>query len=293
MLLLWSFFITFIPVIYLVLSLVLHFEERKYALRQQQLLERWREAFPPTPPLPRPEEPYRDLEQSPLIHNFEEGDATEDESYTHGGGGGGGYGATDSHPNFIPVPIYTDHEVDDHPIYVAAGPVPSSPFSPGTPDNSYGSSIDTLAELPPDHGDHAVSAAGPRSPSLREKLDPSGDTDRGMAWEHVESVAGSGSGLAEEAAAAAEDAVAAEVATETPADLGHVQRPEEVVSVPRPPKSPDVLGGHEVMAKIKKAVHWHPSLKGESSTSSSSCSSPKSSQQDGPPDGLRKRGNQE
>ncbi|KAK8071797.1 hypothetical protein PG996_005145 [Apiospora saccharicola] len=297
MLLIWTFFITSILVIFLILSLVLHIEERNYARRQQLLLKRFRDAFPPSPTPLRAEELYRDLERDPLIPNFyEDSDTSEEDEETYnkhsGGGGGGGYGATGSHGPFVPAQIHEDDDTDDHCLYRAAGPVPPPVFSPRTTNNSYMSSIDTVAELA-GQGGRVVAAAKPRSPSVHEGTEPSSGTDSGMAWEHVESVAGNGSGLAEEAAAAAEDAVAAEVATDGLAGLGPSQIPQEAASTSSSPETPGVLDGHEVMAKIKKAVHWHSSLKGQSSSSSSGCSSPKSSQHNGLAEGLRRRGNQE
>ncbi|KAK7985619.1 hypothetical protein PG988_003241 [Apiospora saccharicola] len=289
MLLIWTFFTTSILVIYLILSLVLHIEERNYARRQQLLLQRFRDAFPPSRTPVRAEELYRDLERDPLIPNFyEDSDTSEDDEETynkHSGGGGGGGTA--------PRARMGHDDTDDHCLYRAAGPVPPPVFSPRAPNNSYMGSIDTVAELA-DHDDRVVvAAARPRSPSVHEGTEPSSGTDSGMAWEHLESVAGNGSGLAEEAAAAADDAVAAEVATDDLAGLGPSQIPQEAASTSSSPETPGVLDGHEVMAKIKKAVHWHSSLKGQSSSSSSGCSSPKSSQHNGLAEGLRRRGNQE
>lgn len=291
LLLLWTVFITVILIIYTVLSLVLHLDERNHARRQQQLLEEWRRAFPPSPPPPRPEE-ERDIERSPLLHSVSDGDTAEDEgSYPHGGG----YGATDAHPPFVPAQVRDHRDPGECRGYgPAADPTPSPPYSPGTPNNSYMNSIDAVAEPAEDHDGHVMDAAKPRSPSTSEVMDPSVVTDSGVAWEHVESVAGHGSGLAEEAAAAAEDAVAAEAANGSSAGRGPSQIFDEVAaSASSPPESPGIMGGHEVMTKIKKAVHWPDGLKGGSSSSSSGCSSPWSAQQDGQADGLRKRGPQE
>ncbi|KAK8075285.1 hypothetical protein PG997_009948 [Apiospora hydei] len=279
MVLVWSVLVTLILVFYFFLSLALYLEERNHARRQQQLVEAWRIANPWSPP---PElEQRRDIERSPLVHDFddEDGDTSEEEERGVRQGDSSGYGTTDMHPPFSPARAHDDDEELEY--YHGVGGTtnnPSPPYSPRTPDYSSIIPTETLIELA-DNESQVAEATSPPSPSERDRVDSSGVTAGGTNWAHLESARSNGDGDSNgraQAVAAAEAIPVNSHADQLPLrTLG-----DEAGSSSSSSHSPRVLDGHELVTKIKKAVHWPPGLNSGSSSSSSS-SSPKASSQQG------------
>ncbi|KAK8043517.1 hypothetical protein PG993_005947 [Apiospora rasikravindrae] len=297
LLLVWSVLVTLILVIYFLLSLALYLEERNYARRQDQLLEAWRIANPWSPSHPPETEgqQQRDIERSPLVHIDDEDDSDTSEEERGIRHGAGGYGAMDLHPPFRPAAVYADEGGLEY--YHGADGVaenPSPPYSPGPLDHSHVTPIEALAEVP-DHGHQAADVStSPSLPFEGDRVDSVGVTASGATWAHLEP---NGSYDRAQPAATAEEAGAAATPVNSPADeapsamLGG-ERPSSSSSSSSSSNSPRVLGGHELVTKIKKAVHWPPGTKGSSSSSSSSHSPRSSSRQGETLEGLRKRSSQ-
>ncbi|KAK7962765.1 uncharacterized protein PG986_003590 [Apiospora aurea] len=278
MILVWSVLVTLILVIYFFLSLALYLEERNYARRQQQLVEAWRIANPWSPP---PEvEQQRDIERGPLVHDFddEDGEAGEEEEEEERGtrqGAGGGCTTTMRGWSIITASGGTAND-------------PSPPHSPGPPDSSSIIPTEPLVELPDDEHEPADVATLP-SPSERGRVDSSGVTANAATWAHLEPIRRDGGGDSGRGNSSSHT-------SEQPPGLAPSRilgDREASSSSSSSLHSPRVLDEHELVTKIKKAVHWPPGLNSGSSSSSSS-SSPKTSSQPGESqEELRKRSSQE
>ncbi|KAK8000584.1 hypothetical protein PG990_013184 [Apiospora arundinis] len=294
----WSMLVTVILVAYVVISVILYTEERNYRIRQQELIDSWRAATlslsPPSSTSPDSHHEWRgrDPERTPFMQyeEFEQygdldssdsdstdSDAAEEENIAARDGStayGYGYGSTDSHP-----------PIGHNEAGACYLPPPYSPAVSTTEDPtlSDGSTLveladhETGAEAELDEPDTTISP--PAEPfSEMDRQDSSGVTASGISELPSEPVYTSNDN---------DDAQAGPLSQNT-------ANGETKSSSSSSSSSTHGLDGHELVTKIKKAVHWHPKLAEGSSSSSSSSSSPKSGSrrlEEHP--GLRKRGGQE